>query len=148
MSGIGRTVIATVLTAIAHLAGCAAEGGPADEPGVHGVWRWVGSFGGIVGIRPTPTDEGYERIFHFRRNGSLTIYAGDSTRARIDYRVAPVHPEQDVPPRPGVRYADPLTAFPFDPGVDRHVLRRAGPDTLILADPCCHRYEHAFVRVE
>lgn len=143
-----RSPAAFLLLPIALLAACAEPERTTAATAIHGPWRWVGSFGGIAGIRPTPDDEGYERIFYFHRDGRLTVYGGDTARAHIDYRLAPVRDSAAAPPRPGIHYADPLRAFPFDPGVDRQIVRREGRDTLILEDPCCYRYEHAFVRVD
>jgi len=121
---------------------------PADSTSILGPWRWVGSFGGIAGIRPTPDAEGYERILYFHRDGRLTIYEGDSVRAQVGYRIAPLRDSAGAPPSTGLHYDDTLPGFPFAPGVEKQVVRRSGRDTLILEDPCCFRYEHAFVRIE
>ena len=77
----------------------------------------------------------------------VTIYARDSAPSHIPYEASPTPPAG----RPGhqrLRYAHPVEAFPFDPGIDSHIVQRADADTLVLADPCCHRYEHTFVRIE
>ena len=148
MPGHLRNPAALLLLAGAVAVGCTNREPSADSTSIHGPWRWVGSSGGIAGIRPTPDAEGYERILYFHRNGRLTIYEGDSIHSRVGYRIAPVHDSAGSTPSTGLRYDDPLHAFPFDPGVERQVVRSRGPDTLILADPCCFRYEHAFVRIE
>lgn len=146
MPGRRRNAIA-LLSLLAAPAACA-DGPRADRSPLHGAWRWIGSSGGIAGIRPTPDDEGYDLIFYFHRDGRLTVWEGDSARARLPYRPASVPPADHAAPRPGVRYGEALGVFPFDPGIDQQVIRLPDPDTLVLADPCCYRYEHEFVRVD
>jgi hypothetical protein len=148
MPGHSPAPAALLLLAGALAAGCTDREPPADSTSILGPWRWVGSFGGIAGIRPTPDAEGYERILYFHRDGRLTIYEGDSVRAQVGYRIAPLRDSAGAPPSTGLHYDDTLPGFPFAPGVEKQVVRRSGRDTLILEDPCCFRYEHAFVRIE
>lgn len=148
MPGHPPTRAALLLLTWALVAGCSDREPSTDAASILGPWRWVGSFGGIAGIRPTPDDEGYERIFYFHRDGHLTIFEGDSVRARVGYRIAPIQDSAAAAPSTGLHYEDPISAFPFDPGIERHAVRRGGRDTLYLEDPCCFRYEHAFVRIE
>src|SRR5690606_34057928 len=87
MPGHLRNPAALLLLAGAVAVGCTNREPSADSTSIHGPWRWVGSSGGIAGIRPTPDAEGYERILYFHRNGRLTIYEGDSIHSRVGYRI-------------------------------------------------------------
>lgn len=148
MSAFDRPLVGALFSATLYFAGCAFEPNPDATAGIYGPWRWIGSSGGIVGIRPTPSDEEIELIFYFHRSGLVTIYDGDAAPSRVPFTASLVPTAADEPQERGLRYADPVTVFPFDPTIDSHTIRRMGPDTLILADPCCHRYEHTFVRIE
>lgn len=143
-----RPFLGALFYATLHFGGCSFEARPEGTTSLIGPWRWIGSSGGIAGIRPTPDDEEINLIFYFHRNSAVTVYIDDTLRARIPYATVPATPPSVLPRAQELQYAIPIEAFPFDPTIHRHTVKRADADTLILADPCCHRYEHTFVRID
>lgn len=130
------------------LSGCAAEPQPGEGGAIRGAWRWIGSSGGIVGISPSPDTEGLGLIFFFHRDDRLSVYQDGAMVAAIGFVPGYARPDSASSSTRVLEYTNPLTVFPFDPGIERHFVRRVGRDTLVLSDPCCRRYEHALVRIE
>lgn len=135
-----------LLVLIGPLWSCAAEPGGDGLHALHGPWTWVGSTGGIAGVHATPETEGHDVTFFFYRGGTIAIYRDATLYEQTSYSFTEPPDTIDTESDEIVEYADPLTIFIFSPRMQSHSLRRIAPDTIILADPCCDRYEHTFVR--
>jgi len=127
------------------LGACAAEPvGPTDTPS--GPWAWVESTGGISEIHWTPDSAGRHLTFYFHREGVLTVYSDTGIAARTGFRVERGTGES-ARDTVTLRYTEPLSVFSFVPRLEHQRVIRIDGDTLILADPCCDRYRHTFVRI-
>lgn len=120
----------------AVLAACSAYvAGPDENATLTGTWDWIGSSGGIAGRSFSPATEHYSVRLSFA-GGRVTTLRNDSTIATSNYAIS-----NDT-----VTYAPALQVFVFDPQMDKQLIRSAKGDTITLADFCCDRFDHAFVR--
>lgn len=124
---------------------CAADPGTTRNHELHGAWHWTGSYGGIAGISADPESEGYEVTFYFRRDGSLDVFLDGERESNLPVTVTEP-PDTLTDAQLVLRYSEPLGVLPFVLGIEHHAIRLNAPDTLVLVDPCCYRFEHVFVR--
>ncbi len=112
---------------------------------LEGSWRWVESSGGVAGRTLTPGSEGYGVTFRFLAEHRLSVLRDGQVRVSTGYRLE----DSTARGQPGavlVRYGLPVDVFRFDPDLAAQRIARLTADTLRLADPCCDRYEHLFLR--
>ena len=117
------------------MAGCS-QLGTEPEAGLTGTWAWVSSAGGIAGRSFTPASEHYTVQLKFAA-GHVSLLRNDSIKATNSFTVS----------GDKVTYAPAVSVFLFDPQIEEQTLRVMKGDTIGLADPCCDRYDHIFVRV-
>lgn len=125
-----------VLVAALALVSCRSAGTDPSDAGLSGTYRWVRSAGGIAGRTFTPASEGYSIRFSFS-GSQVTAFRNDSAKATAIVTMR----GNDVTYQPS------LSAFLFDPAIDTQTIRPLAGDTIALADPCCDRFEHIFVRL-
>jgi hypothetical protein len=128
--GVKRLLALVVLITACKSAGT----DPADER-LSGSYVWTRSSGGIAGRTLTPASENYTVRFQFSGN-QVTVFRNDSLKATSTFTVRGDE----------VTYQPSLSVFVFDQGIDTQTLRVIAADTIALADPCCDRYDHHFVR--
>jgi hypothetical protein len=114
---------------------CSSYGTEPDVPAITGNWKWIRSTGGIAGRTFTPASEGYSVLFKFAGN-SLTVLRNDSVKATTNVSAD----------GSALHYNPAVSVFLFDPQMDRQTVRALKGDTISLADPCCDRYDHVFVK--
>lgn len=56
-----------------------ASGGAPDSVSLNGAWRWIRSFGGLLGANETPTGRGFERVLFFKAGGRYDYVERDSS---------------------------------------------------------------------
>jgi hypothetical protein len=117
--------------------GCSSYGTDPDTAAVAGSWRWLSSTGGIAGRTYTPASEGYSVTFKFE-GGNVTGLRNDSVKATASV----------LANGSSLQYAPPLNIFLFDPQIDKQTVRVLKGDTISLADPCCDRYDHVFIKAQ
>ena len=128
--GIKNIVLASLL-----LSACkSASTDPADDR-LSGTYEWIRSSGGIAGVTMTPSSERYRVRFTFSGN-QVAAFRNDSLKATSTMTVRGDE----------VTYQPSISVFPFDGGIDAQTIRALPGDTIALADPCCDRFEHVFVR--
>lgn len=126
-------------------AACAPRASPQTPDFLFGSWQWVESTGGIAGTTITPRQAGIAVRYRFERDGSLEVFhnPGDVTYTR--FTVAEQPGLGGAPPRPVLRYKDPVNVLP--PPVSEQFFRLTAPDTLVLTDSCADCYQHTLARV-
>ena len=117
------------------IGGCKSASTDPAENRLSGSYQWIRSSGGIAGRTMTPASENYSVRFTFSGN-QVTIFRNDSSKATSTVTVRGDE----------VTYQPALSVFLFDQGIDVQTLRVFPGDTIALADPCCDRFEHVFVR--
>ena len=117
--------------------GCSGYGTEPDTLPVAGTYKWVRSSGGIAGRSFTPASENYSVTFKFD-GANVTALRNDSLKATASVQAN----------GSDLQYAPALSVFKFDPQIDKQTVRLLKGDTISLADPCCDRFDHVFVRVQ
>jgi hypothetical protein len=104
---------------------------------LHGVWRWVRSFGGIAPMERTPQTAGYTQTNIYRSDGIFELLRDGVLQMRTPYTVrfekASSFPEGLV-----IRYDD--------SGLMPQLILSVTRDSLKLMDLCMDCYEWTFVR--
>jgi hypothetical protein len=126
-----KTVVLTTLV----LGACTSASTDPDADLLSGNYEWVRSSGGIAGVTMTPASENYRVRFSFSGN-QVTAFRNDSLKATSTVTVRGDE----------VTYQPSISVFVFDGGIDVQTIRKLPGDTIALADPCCDRFEHVFVR--
>ena len=125
----------TIVLAALVLAGCKSASTDPGDDRLSGSYEWVRSSGGIAGFTLTPASENYRVRFSFSGN-QVTAFRNDSLKATSTITVRGDE----------VTYQPSISVFAFDGGIDVQTIRVLPGDTIALADPCCDRFEHVFVR--
>ena len=117
-------------------AACGQYTGPDENlRDLSGTWTWAESTGGIAGRQFTPASEHYTVQFTFEK-GRLTVLRNDSIKATPTFVFA-----GDT-----IKYTPAINVFLFDMQIEQQLIRSTGADAIALADPCCDRYDHHFIR--
>ena len=125
----------TLVLAAVVLSGCKSASTDPDAEILSGNYEWIRSSGGIAGSTLTPASENYRVRFSFSGN-QVTAFRNDSLKATSTVTVRGNE----------VTYQPSISVFGFDGGIDVQTIRVLSGDTIALADPCCDRFEHLFVR--
>lgn len=125
----------TIVLAALVLGGCKSASTDPGDDRLSGSYEWVRSSGGIAGFTLTPASENYRVRFSFSGN-QVTTFRNDSLKATSTITVRGDE----------VTYQPSISVFVFDGGIDVQTIRVLPGDTIALADPCCDRFEHVFVR--
>lgn len=108
-----RLALAAALLIVPNLASphAHASGGPPDSAALSGAWRWIRSFGGLLGADESPAASGFERVLYFGPRGMYEYVEQDSAHEYLlcKGRVA-IHRY----PNAGVRSGDSLAWLALD----------------------------------
>lgn len=79
----GALVVRIIIFSCLFSSPAFASGEPPDSTTLTGAWRWVRSFGGLLGANETPSTRGYERTLYFRPGGRYEYVEKDSAQAYL-----------------------------------------------------------------
>jgi len=106
---------------------------------LHGVWRWVRSFGGIAPMERTPQTVGYTQTNIYRSDGIFEMLRDSVLQVRTPYTVR-FEKVSSFPAGFVIRYED--------SGLIPQLILSVTRDSLKLMDLCMDCYEWTFVRVK
>lgn len=132
MNAIKTTVITITLGISILCLGCELIHEQGEAETIIGTWKWDYSVGGW-GMVYSPESSGRSEWRRYYRDSTFIIIRNDTLFASGRFS------SYSTPSTKVIRYEDGL-------GLLDNAIRFAGPDTLVLAEPCCDRSTHYFSR--